>query len=100
METHQISGESDESPSSEKSSSDEGSSGMEQMEQESDKGAKKRKAGLKLDQIAARLQEKNSPENPDCSDGVNDSNYEVKLSLVKIILSYSIHPKILLIVLF
>ncbi|VDK86692.1 unnamed protein product [Litomosoides sigmodontis] len=68
-----ISGESHDSPSSGKSSVDEGSSGI---EQESDKGAKKRKAGLKLNQIAARLQEKNSPENPGSSDSVNDSKYE------------------------
>ncbi|KAK6113481.1 hypothetical protein QQG55_51800 [Brugia pahangi] len=68
-----ISGESEDSPSSGKSSIDEGSSGM---EQESDKGAKKRKAGLKLNQIAARLQEKNSPENPGSSDSMNDSKYE------------------------
>ncbi|VDO83009.1 unnamed protein product, partial [Onchocerca flexuosa] len=65
--------ESQDSPSSEKSSIDEGSSGM---EQESDKGAKKRKAGLKLNQIAARLQEKNSPENPSTSDNISDSKYE------------------------
>ncbi|CAG9534647.1 unnamed protein product [Cercopithifilaria johnstoni] len=68
-----ISGESQDSPSSGKSSIDEGSSGI---EQESDKGAKKRKAGLKLNQIAARLQEKNSPENPGSSDSLNDSKYE------------------------
>ncbi|KAL3990384.1 hypothetical protein ACH3XW_31540 [Acanthocheilonema viteae] len=72
-----ISGESQDSPSSGKSSIDEGSSGI---EQESDKGAKKRKAGLKLNQIAARLQEKNSPENLDSADSMNDSKYEGLLS--------------------
>ncbi|VDN04929.1 unnamed protein product [Thelazia callipaeda] len=65
-----ISGESQDSPSSGKSSIDEGSS---IIEADIDKGAKKRKAGLKLNQIAARLHEKNSPDNAHYSDGVNDT---------------------------
>lgn len=44
-----------------KSSVDATSSGTEGS---GEKGARKRKAGLKLNQIAAKLQEKNSPEEP------------------------------------
>uniref|UniRef100_A0A9J2PR87 C2H2-type domain-containing protein n=1 Tax=Ascaris lumbricoides TaxID=6252 RepID=A0A9J2PR87_ASCLU len=67
-----ISGESHTSPpGSAKSSGDEGSLTTDET---GDKGARKRKAGLKLNQIAARLHEKNSPG----VDDVVDTNEEVK----------------------
>lgn len=58
-------------PGSAKSSGDEGSLTTDET---GDKGARKRKAGLKLNQIAARLHEKNSPG----IDDVVDTNEEVK----------------------
>lgn len=64
-------GESHTSPLGSAKSSDEGSLTADEA---GDKGARKRKAGLKLNQIAARLHEKNSPG----IDEIADTNERVK----------------------
>ncbi|VDK54955.1 unnamed protein product [Gongylonema pulchrum] len=71
-----VSGESQDSPTSGKSSIDE-ASGSSGAEQGSDKRERRRKAGLKLNEIAARLHEKNSPESPHSADVRTEIKCEV-----------------------
>ena len=52
------------------------------MEENGDKGARKRKAGLKLNQIAARLQEKHSPGADDSASAFESSDLKREVGIL------------------